>query len=129
MCWKRLQAVLRKRWIKWQFSRLHARYIKRIRRIKLEGKAKVDLIWKQHQYTQITDCLVCIDSRLRFIKPLLAVDLMEKIHKYKRIYYRQRNYEKMIVLAEIVCYCDVENIEAEFTKLIQEGKKAWILWK
>jgi hypothetical protein len=59
---------------------------------------------------------------------MLKLETIEKIHKYKQIYCRKRDFRKIVALTEIVYQSNVENIEEELLSLIKAGKKAWILW-
>jgi hypothetical protein len=129
MCCKRLKVTLRNRWLKRQFARVHAKYALRFQQVEAQKRSQVDIIWHTYQRSQIKDYVVCIDLRLHFIGSMLKLETIETIHKYKQVYYRKRDFKKIVALAEIVYQSDVESIETELLNLIQTGKRTWILWK
>ncbi|MEM9809421.1 MAG: hypothetical protein AAFY20_24280 [Cyanobacteria bacterium J06639_14] len=129
MCFKQFRIALKNWLIKRKFEKIHAKYALRISRVDAQQKLEVANIWSIYQYDQIKDYIACIDFRLHFIASMLQPKVIEKIHKYKRVYHRKRDFKKIVALTEIVYQSNIENIDAELSKLIQAGKRIWIPWK
>lgn len=119
----RIRIELKKWLIKQKFGKIHAKYARKFKHVSSEKNFRLNRIWKDFQYRQISDYIACIEFRLRFISSILSPETTRKINKYKNLYRRQRDVKNIASLAEIVCRGDIKDIEQELLKLINLGRK------